>query len=283
MEIGRQYMTTKTNNIEEASSNHFKKLSIQVGLNGLSFCTLDTITHKVLDSGKVTFKTTSTPYLIQKALKSQFEEKNIDQDKFSEVTVVHRNNLFSLVPKDLFSKEELPNYLKFNTKILANDRIAYDEIENFDVVNVYVPFTNVNNYIFDLFGAFEFKHSGTVLLQAILAQENAPTEPVCYVYVTEKDMEVLVLRNKKLTFYNHFEYKTKEDFLYYLLFVYEQLGHNPEKTPLKLFGTIEEDDPLYSIAYEYIANIVVFTPSGHLHELEEIDRGSIDFTILSAI
>ena len=274
--------TEKTSNIEKASTNHFKKLSIQVGLNGLSFCVADTIANKVLDSGKVTFKTASTPYLIQKALKSLLEEKNIEQNDFSEVVVVHRNNLFSLVPNDLFNKEELPNYLKFNTKLLANDHIVFDEVETFDIVNVYVPFTNVNNYIFGLFGEFEFKHSGTVLLQALSAQKNLPSEPVCYVYVAEKDIEVVVLSQKRMIFYNHFDYRTKEDFIYYVLFVYEQLGLNPEVTPLKLFGCVEEDDDLYKITYEYIAEIAVFSPSGSMATFQEIDGANIDFSILSA-
>ncbi|AWX45678.1 hypothetical protein HME9304_02705 [Flagellimonas maritima] len=264
-------------------NNAFKKLSIQVGLNGLSFCSLDTISNKILASERIHFKTSSTPYLILKELKSILNQgKNIGHD-FSEVVVIHKNSLFSLVPKALFNKEELPNYLKFNAKIMANDQIAYDEIANHDIINVYIPFTNVNNYIFDLFGEFEFKHSGTVLIATLLKQSRTIKASICYVQVSEKEMEVVIISEKKLLFYNHFEYKTNEDFLYYLLFSLEQLQLNLENIHLKLFGLVEEDDAIYGLCHRYIKNVSVFIPTNPLFPIEHLESQAIDFTVLNAL
>ncbi|RNC88605.1 MAG: DUF3822 family protein [Allomuricauda sp.] len=284
METGLLFMTKKTINttIDTASKEDFKKLSIQVSLNGLSFCVFDTIQHQVLKSGKRNFKSESTPYLILKELKKLFDEEGITEQNFNEVVVVHRNNLFGLVPKDLFDENELANYLKFNTKLLANDHIVFDEIKNFDMFNVYVPFTNVNNYIFSLFGEFEFKHSGTVLLQILLGLDTLPSTKVCYAYISQNNIEVVVLGQRKPLLYNYFSYKTKEDFLYYLLFIYEQLELDTSEVELKLFGSVEENDELYEMAYQYIKNIAVFTPSNASHILDSDDIGSIDLTVLSA-
>ena len=133
--------------IEKTTTNTpYKKLSIQVGLNGLSFCIIDTIANKVIDADKVVFKTQTTPYLLLRELKDLFDQKGVADHQIADVTVVHQNNLFSLVPKVFFREQELPDYLKFNTKILPSDQIVYDEIENHDMVNVYVPFTNINNF-----------------------------------------------------------------------------------------------------------------------------------------
>lgn len=279
-------MTEKRNNsIEDSTSNNntFKKLSIQVGLNGLSFCVLDTISNEILVFEKKLFKTSSTPYLVLKELKAALNQHNIVDSDFSEVMVIHKNGLFGLVPKTLFNKEELPNYLKFNAKIMANDHIVFDEIMNHDMVNVYIPFTNVNNYIFDLFGEFEFKHSGTILIGTLLNQSSASRDPICYVQVSEKEMEVVVISEKKLLFYNHFEYKTKEDFLYYLLFSLEQLQLNLENTQLKLFGLVEEGDAIYELCYRYIKHVSVFAPNNSSYPLEQLEDQAIDFTVLSSL
>lgn len=276
-------MTEKTTNIaKENLENTFKKLSIQVGLNGLSFCVFDTISNTILASEKVTFKTTSTPYLVLKELKSVLNEHTAIGNNFSEVVVIHKNGLFSLVPKTLFNKEELPNYLKFNAKIMASDQIVYDEIAHHDIVNVYVPFTNVNNYVFELFGEFEFKHSGTILIETLLTQTRNSTDPICYVQVSEKEMEIVVITEKKLQLYNHFEYGNKEDFLYYLLFTLEQLQVDLEKVQLKLFGTIEEGDPIYELCYRYVKHISVFVPFNASYAAEQ-DAQAIDFTVLSSL
>ncbi|WP_235932903.1 DUF3822 family protein [Flagellimonas sediminis] len=277
-------MTEKTTDIAQPiEHNAFRKLSIQVSLNGLSFCVLDTITNKILAFEKVTFTVPSTPYLMLKELKAKLNQQGNIGRNFSEVVVIHKNNMFGLVPKPLFNKEELPNYLKFNAKIMANDLVAYDELPNQDIVNVYIPYTNINNYIFELFGEFEFKHSGTVLISTLMSQSRTIPEPTCYVQVSGKEMEMMVASDKRLLFYNQFEYKTKEDFLYFLLFSLEQLQIDLEKVQLKLFGSIEEGDPIFELCHQYIKNVSVFVPANTAFPLEELENESIDFSILSSL
>jgi hypothetical protein len=277
-------MTEKITDIAQPKEhNTFRKLSIQVSLNGLSFCVLDTVTNKILAFEKVTFNTPSTPYLMLKELKAKLNQHGDIGNNFSEIVVIHKNNMFGLVPRPLFNKDELPNYLKFNAKIMANDLVAFDELPNQDMVNVYIPYTNINNYIFDLFGEFEFKHSGTVLISTLMSQNRTTSEPTCYVQVSGKEMEMMVVSDKKLLFYNQFEYKTKEDFLYFLLFSLEQLQMDLEKVQLKLFGAVEEGDPIFDLCYQYIKNVSVFVPHNPAFPLEELENESIDFSILSSL
>lgn len=273
----------KTINIPENATKDYHKLSIQVGLNGLSFCVLDTIGHKILASESLVFGKELSPYEVLKRLKGLFNEHRVQDIPFSEVVLIHRNNLFSLVPKALFDKNELANYLKFNTKILVNDHLEYDEIESYDMMNVYVPFVNINNYIYELFGEFEFMHSGTILVQTLLNTHNNGNEPVCYVHVSEQQMDITVLSPKKLLFHNSFEYHTKEDFIYYLLFTLEQLKLDTETIKLRLFGGIEEEDDIYGICYKYIQHISIYIPSNSPYHLDDMDKETIDFTVLNAL
>lgn len=253
-------------------------MSIQVSLDGLSFCTIDTIANKVLLSDHVAFKTKSTPYLLLKELKTLVGKYKLIDETYEEIMAIHKNNMFCLVPDALFDKEELPNYLKFNTKILANDQIVHDKIPNQDIVCIYVPFTNVNNYLFDCFGEFEFKHNSLAILQTLFHQKSNKT--VCYVHVGTRTMELAVMEQRKLLLYNQFEYKTKEDFLYYVLFTYEQLGLSAEEVKLKLFGAIEEDDQYFKMCHDYLKKVSVFVPKQSNQSLEEIGDNTIDLTLL---
>ena len=280
MEIGHRFMTEKGNNTIE---DNFKKLSIQVGLNGLSFCALDTISKKILAYENIPFKTASTPYLLLKELKAVLNTKNLSHTSFNEVMVVHKNGFFSMVPKPLFNKEELPNYLKFNAKMMANDLVVYDELDNHELVNVYIPYANVNNYIFELFGEFTFKHSGSVLVSSLLDHTSSSASNYCYVQIAEREMEIVVVSEKKLLFYNYFEYKTKEDFLYYLLFSLEQLNLDREHIQLRLFGQIDEDDDLFQLCHTYVSNVSVFVPPHGFHWQEPSHEESIDFTVLNSL
>ncbi|MFS4493947.1 DUF3822 family protein [Maribacter sp. 2308TA10-17] len=276
-------MTEKVSNNEITDiSTEFNKLSIQVSLNGLSFCILDTVGHTVISSDRIVFEKERTPYGLQKGLVALFKKHKIEQQRFSEIIVVHRNKLFSLVPKSLFDENEMPNYLKFNTKILANDHLAYDEVENHDMITVYVPFVNVNNYIYELFGEFTYKHSGTVMVESLLTGQNIPKDPTCYVHVADRQMEVTVISQKKLLLYNSFDFITKEDFIYYLLFTLEQLELDTETTKLKLFGAIEEEDAIYKICYEYVKDISIMVPSISSYPMD-LEKDAIDFTVLKTL
>ena len=281
---GHLSMIKKVNNNNGETTQNFHKLSIQVSLNGLSFCVLDTISNTILASESIFFKKQCTPYEVQKELQGVFKKNDVSKDRFSEIIVIHRNTLFSLVPKSLFDANELPNYLKFNAKILANDHLAYDEIDSYDMVNVYVPFVNINNYIYDLFGEFEFKHSGTVMVESLLNGHTHAKEPVCYVHVAEHQMDITVISEKKLLLYNSFEFVTKEDFIYYLLFTMEQLKLDTEQVQLKLFGAIDDDDDIYRLCYEYVKLISIFIPSSSSqYPVTDLGSASIDFTVLNAL
>lgn len=263
------------------SKNNFKKLSIQVSLNGLSFCVLDTISKKIEMVDQVTFKTELTPYLLLKELKATIEKHNLTGVDFNEVVVLHRNNLFSLVPKALFDPEELANYLKFNAKILATDQIVYDQVPNQDIICVYVPFTNINNYLLNLFGAFEFKHSSLAVIQTLLAKSKQ--QKTCYVHVTPKTLEICVIEHKQLKLYNQFDYLSKEDFLYYILFTYEQLGLDTENVPCHLFGSIDTADENFILTEKYIKHIYLAEPENTAYELDVHQKNAIDLTLLSSL
>ncbi|MDT0622598.1 DUF3822 family protein [Croceitalea vernalis] len=270
--------TTRNKGVSINDTDSFKNLSIQVSLNGLSFFVLDSITQKVDAFEQINFKVDTTPYLLQKELKKLLEKNNLDKALFEKVQVVHNNDMFCLVPKPLFDVNELPNYLKFNTKLLANDEIAYDELSHHEITSVYVPFTNINNLIFELYGEFEFIHNSSMVLQSLF-NHKIGSKPVCYAHISKTNFELIAFDKKKLLLFNQFQYKTKEDFLYYLLFTYEQLGFDTESVKVKLFGSIEEGDELFNICYQYIKKVAVFEPN--TKEIESNPKDSIDLTHLN--
>jgi hypothetical protein len=274
---------TKKKEINTTDSElSYKKLSIQISLNGLSFCVLDSVENSIIKQEHLSFEEEVIPFQLLKNLKEILEKFEITKMAFSQITVIHRNPLFTIVPKALFNANELPNYLKFNAKILANDHVAYDEIKNYDIVTIYVPFANVNNYIYELFGEFEYKHSGTILIESLLNNFTGGKETICYAHITEQQVDITVISNKNLLFFNSFTFHTKEDFIYYILFTIEQLKLDTETIKVRLFGAIEEDDELYKLLFKYVRNVDVFIPSNLSQHIDNQDKKTIDFTTLSA-
>lgn len=243
----------QTNNTNHKLTN--LELSIQISLSGLSFCVLDRSTSTILNLHATSFRIKKSPTDLLDAVKHVFNTEAALQQSFASITVIHVNDWSTLVPKPLFKEDALADYLKFNTKILKTDFITFDNISQNDSVNVYVPFTNVNNYIFDQFGSFTYKHFSTILIEQLLTFEKHSNTSKVYVNVSEFNFEIIAFNSGELLLYNTFEYLTKEDFIYYLLFTLEQLQLNPETIELLFLGEIEEDDALYNIAYTYVRHV----------------------------
>ncbi len=252
-----------------------KSLSIQVRLSGLSFCVFNTANTSVEYLVYHDFQKKLTPFEVLDRLKHIIENEPVFTQNFKSVQVIHQNDLATLVPKPLFDEAHIADYLKFNSKILKSDFIAFDEIQNNDSVNVYVPYVNINNYIFDNFGAFEYKHASTILIEAVLSKETASTNTCLYVNVDKQHFEIIAVKKGNLLLYNSFEHTTKEDFIYFILFTVEQLQLDTETLLLKLTGNIEQDDELYKIAYKYIRFVEFDTVSESLTILPGINRENL--------
>lgn len=233
----------------------FKKLSIQVSLDGLSFCTMDTLTKRIHEVKNVSYKQYPSHYTDENNLWRallNFDELTSDYD---EVTVLHNNNLNTFVPKPFFDENKLSEYLKFNNKIFTSDLLKYDRVLSYDMVNVYVPFSQAMNYLNKQFSNIVHRHSNTILVGKLLELSKNDDATKMYVHISGATFEIIVIKNQQLILFNTFEYSTPVDFLYYILFTAEQLQLNPESFPLVLLGKIDTANELYKIAYKYVRNV----------------------------
>ena len=248
----KQIVKKKTinNNIEVTSK---RKLSIQFSLDGFSFCTTNTH-NEVIEFSSYTFsKTKNSPELVLEKLQDIFKKEKSLQYDFETVTVIHQNNLNTLVPNEYFKKDALKSYLKYSIKTIATDLITFDELDFMNSKNVYVPYVNINNFLFQNFGEFEYKHYSSVLLEKLFS--IATNDICCYIHVSKSTFDIVIIKNSNLQFFNVFEYKTKEDFMYYVLFTLEQLDLSTEETLVSILGDMEEDSDLFRLMYTYIRNI----------------------------
>lgn len=201
-----------------------------------------------------------SPFELLNQLKTIIESNSDFNQTFDSVLCIYQNELSTLVPKPLFDDSHLADYLKFNAKILKTDFIDYDTITLNNSVNVYVPLVNINNYLFDTFGSFTYKHASTILIESILQNTTKHKDIELYINVGKLHFEMIATKEHELIFYNTFDYNTKEDFIYYILFSLEQLKLSPETVKINLSGQIDKDDDLFNILYKYIRFVTFLEP-----------------------
>ncbi len=272
MEEIRRKIKDKTN---------LKKLSIQVSLNGLSFCILNEESNTISFFKKIEFEKQLDPIKILSKIELAYEEEKALNQPIDEVKLIFSNSLFTLVPEELFDEDNASNYLKFNAKILKTDFVAFDRLEN-ELVNIYIPYANITNYFFDKYGEFEYQHAMSILIGKLIKQKTSSQTKV-FLNNRIGQYELIIIEKGKLLFANSFEYDTKEDFLYYLLFTAEQLELNTEEFELILLGAIDKNSEEYQITWNYIKNITFVGPfQSYTFETEKPGMDHSEYLLLNS-
>lgn len=259
--------------------NHFENLilSIQLKLDGFSFSILNKDLNKVV--ALVSYELPKIKHHIDLLAKIKYIYNNCSllNLEFEKVKVIHINEVSTLVPTALFDESKLRAYLSLNHKLLDNERLEYDLIDSLDVINIYSPFSEINDFLIEKYKFISAKHYASVLMKNIFEMNNLYDELKMFVHTQSDRFEITVVRDKKLILYNSFLYTTKEDFIYYILFVAEQLKINPQEFKLEFYGTINPYSDLFKMAYKYIRNISFgrrISSISYSHELKNVNEHS---------
>ncbi|WP_294822010.1 DUF3822 family protein [uncultured Flavobacterium sp.] len=259
------------------TSKNYKKLTLQIAQGGMSFCCFDTLNGELTSCKSIAFAKFSP---IEEELWRAFVNHPQLTRPYDEIVVLHDNSFNTFVPDALFDENFLGSYLQYNTKVFETDFFAFDAIGNYNLKNVYVPFMNVNNFLIDQFGAFDYKNANSLLVSKLLDASRNIDEKLVYVHVQETHFEIVVVRGQQLLLFNSFEYKTPEDFLYYLLFTMEQLFLNPETAKVQVLGRIDEGHHCFKLAYTYIRNISLFDSAALQEKWGKTQQEALEHFIL---
>ena len=167
----------------------------------------------------------------------------------NELTIRQSTDGFSyvFVPAAIYQDKQKEKYLDFLGIKAENSVVRADYIEAADVYNVYCSPQPENK---------EFRHAASTLLENLIKYNIERTDDVrIYLNVLNQRFEMFVLAGTKLLFNNTFRFKTKEDFLYFLLFSMEQLHLDVETTPVYFLGMIEKDSKIVEIVTRYVRDI----------------------------
>lgn len=250
-------MKNNKNNLQQDP----RELSIQASLYGLSFMIKNPKTKENKFFEYLFDKT--NPVQLEEKLKEIAKERPVLKHHFEKTKIIHHNLWNTLVPREYFEASAPEKYLKFNINLLPTDQASFDEITDLDIVNVYLPFVNINNFFLNYNPSVDYFHSASVFIDKInkirSKKANLPLYDL-YLNVFPQDFQMLIYKNEELLFFNSFEYQTKDDFLYFFFFVLESLKLDEKEMDFHLCG-VDRDFPVYKDLKDFIPRWKILPPS----------------------
>lgn len=175
---------------------------------------------------------------------------------FREVCIAVEHSKSTLVPKAFFEEDDKATWLAFNHLVASYELCRKDELPPAKAVMLYALPGNILSVMSTAFPeATIFNASGRLISSLLSATKEAARDGVLYANVHGPWVELVYLEEGQLKYFNIFSYKTREDLAYYIIFVIEQLGLNPDTTVLVLMGDIESESDHFELLYRYIRNI----------------------------
>ena len=228
---------------------------LQLSKNGLSYTIFNTQTNTFIGLENYIFNEVYNDYSILNPLTQLLEQVPLLKKTFNKVVVSYVNNRATLIPKPIYQENELKSYHQFNFAAQEEDVFRSDYLINVSAYNVY----SIPDYIIGAFDKIEntvFHHFSTALIESsLLHAKKSKALSVVNVHVLPNSFQIVVIKNQNLELYNSFNYQTSEDFIYYLLFVLNQLNIKSDEATIRLTGEVDKSSAIYDMLYKYIHTI----------------------------
>lgn len=233
-------------------SNTTDILSIHLNVDGFSFYFFKK--DEPLVTKKNHLLELNTPEHYKKQLVEALQKEKLEN--FSTIRLIFSNTLFALVPDVLYQEDKASDYIEFNNFLLPNDPIESQLIESLNIQFLYSYIEEIELQIKELFPEknIQISHSGYSLIQQLIAFSS---EINYVVWFNFSSIEIVYFKEGKLVLYNFFETKTKEDILYYILFVAQQLNIDLNEEPMHIVGNIENHSETITMMKKYIRYVKI--------------------------
>ncbi len=231
------------------------QLLLQMGTSDILIGILDKQKNKYIALEKYAVANVHNFDGVADLMDTLLKESKLVNHKFQSVVCTIVNNLSTLVPNALFEEDRKRMYLKFNASLEGDEFVVVDDIRSLDAKNVFAIPLSIKAKLDSQYNNINYHHASSTLIDTLVANNKNQTGKKMYVHIQSTHFETLLVDGKNLLFYNTFNYQSSEDFIYYLLFVYEQLQLNPEKIETIFIGEIEKSSSIYTFANKYIRTI----------------------------
>ena len=240
-------------------------ITIQCSLDGFCFVLYDIEENKIIDIELYQTSDSGDESIIMDALERAIFKKGLYEKPFHSVRFIAGNRFNTLVPEELFDEQHLEAHLLFNHRLPQGHTVKSEILPSLKAVNVYAMSTQLEARVRKLWENVQITHRSTVFLNAILKEDPYEEKTNVYVNVNSRSFDLAIVTEGKLVFFNNFKFDSKDDFVYYLMFVLEQQQLPAQDIPVYFTGLITGNSEILKLCERYIKKIRFIRPDGSVN------------------
>jgi len=168
---------------------------------------------------------------------------------YQAIRIIFETDLYSVIPKPLFNTETAKELLNLqHHNINPTDIILHNELLAWDAVLVFAIPVAVNSVMSKILPEIKIEHHIYSFITDSVALQN---DPNMHVWVRQNIMDVVILDKGNLRLIKSFNFTTTEDFVYYIMSLFELLPLDTEQCQLVIYNS-KKQPKLIELTSKYI-------------------------------
>jgi len=259
-EIGNNIVKADIDLIDEAfnvSQSKSYHLSIQIETDRLSFCVFNTEIFKYVILRSYSLSVTCPSFAtvhssLIDACRPIFENDDLIRLSYKSSRLLWVSPRYTLVPEQLFDPSETEVYLSFNQGVTTDEHTLHRYIQPANLYHVFSCPVELINLVCMYHPEICFFHQSAPFIQSVVTGIPPSGKANVAIYFHFRWLDVVVIKNGKLLFYNSFKINAPADSLYYLASVSNLFDIDLLSTELMYAGSLNRTPPEIEILKGYV-------------------------------
>lgn len=253
------------------------RLTIRVSNNTLSFSVVDREAEQQVIYEPYTVKSGVS---MAANLRQAFKESDLLQRGYSKVRV-YIDTPVLIVPVEEFKEEDLATLYQHAFTKHGSDALHYRVQPSLNVVAIFPINKDLKLVVEDNFSNVRF----TPILQPVwnyLHQRSfAGIRRKLFAYFHDKKVDIFSFEKNRFKFFNSFEAPHPKDAIYFMMYVWKQLGMDQQQDELHLVGDIPDKEWLLYNIKLYIRKVSVLNPCAEFNRAPITEIKGMPFDLLA--
>ncbi len=232
-------------------------LSIQIRLDGFSFCVFDPIINTFIAFKELII---SNSIAIAQQLEEIAANESILGLKYKKTFIIVGNQYSTLVPSALFKDEKKDELLWLACRNTSNStyKVLSNKLKMADAVNVFAINTELYSNVKQLFESPIILHFSTPFIEESLVTDQInELNSVVHLHISSNEFWIVVTSARELILANRFSFSSNQDLLYYILYIFEQLKLSASQTAVFANGNVNKSSSEFLFLKPFIKQLTV--------------------------
>jgi len=162
---------------------------------------------------------------------------------------------YTLIPNRLFNPQEKNTYLEQITILPDDWQTKSDDLNGLAAQNVYAYPTKMLQFAREHFPGSRIYHIASAFLLAHRSLPDLLNGQKVFAHIWNRQFQLIYYEGRELQFVNMFSYHSSNDFIYYLMLLFDQFDLDPQTVPVYLSGQINTDSEIYRLLTRYVQEV----------------------------